>query len=247
MTGASVTADTLEALQGPDRTLFLMLGADAVANMGTWRRLDDTSHLAEIVVVERAGDLEVHPPGEGWRVHHVAVPRLDISSTDLRDRLAAGAPDRRSGAPSRRGGDPPARASTLASDADRVRRLTEPESVVQSPGRSLRCRGEERHRPRSPRRRRRPRDHRALRARVGVERAPGAHDRRRGRAGLTEYDGSKPISIEGLGDASWVLLDYGDIVVHVFLDETRAYYDLDRLWGDVPRLEIEVPMPQAAT
>jgi ribosome-associated protein len=64
---------------------------------------------------------------------------------------------------------------------------------------------------------------------------------------LTTYDGSKPISIEGLADASWVLLDYGDIVVHVFLDETRAYYDLDRLWGDVPRLEIEVPVPQAAT
>ena len=64
---------------------------------------------------------------------------------------------------------------------------------------------------------------------------------------LTAYDGSKPISVEGLADASWVLLDYGDIVVHVFLDETRAYYDLDRLWGDVPRLEIEVPVPQAAT
>jgi nicotinate-nucleotide adenylyltransferase len=88
--GPSVTADTLEALQAPDRTLFLVLGADAVANMGTWRRLDDTKHLAEIVVVERAGDLEVFPPGEGWRVHHVAVPRLDISSTDIRARLGAG-------------------------------------------------------------------------------------------------------------------------------------------------------------
>jgi nicotinate-nucleotide adenylyltransferase len=90
--GASVTADTLEALQSPDRTLFLVLGADAVANMATWRRLEDTKHLAEIVVVERKGDLEVRPPGEGWRVHHVAVPRLDISSTDIRDRLAAGRP-----------------------------------------------------------------------------------------------------------------------------------------------------------
>src|SRR5262245_23147307 len=90
--GASVTADTLEALRRPDRTLFLLLGADAVANMPTWRRLDETKHLAEIVVVERAGDLEVHPPGDGWRVHHVSVPRLDISSTDVRARLAAGRP-----------------------------------------------------------------------------------------------------------------------------------------------------------
>ena len=61
------------------------------------------------------------------------------------------------------------------------------------------------------------------------------------------HDGSKPISVEGLGDASWVLLDYGDMVVHVFLDETRAYYDLDRLWGDVPRLETGVRVSQAAT
>lgn len=90
--GASVTADTLEALQRPGRTLFLILGADAVANMGTWRRLDDTRHLADVVVVERAGDLEVWPPGDGWRVHHVAIPRLDVSSTDLRERLASGRP-----------------------------------------------------------------------------------------------------------------------------------------------------------
>ena len=62
---------------------------------------------------------------------------------------------------------------------------------------------------------------------------------------LTDHDASKPLSVEGLADASWVLLDYGDIVVHVFLDETRAYYDLDRLWGDVPRLD--VPATQAAT
>ena len=64
---------------------------------------------------------------------------------------------------------------------------------------------------------------------------------------LTEHDGSKPISVEGKADASWVLLDYGDIVVHVFLDETRAYYDLDRLWGDVPRIEVDGPVSQAAT
>lgn len=46
-----------------------------------------------------------------------------------------------------------------------------------------------------------------------------------------------PRAIEGLSDASWVLLDYGVIVVHVFLDETREYYDLDRLWSDAPRVD----------
>jgi nicotinate-nucleotide adenylyltransferase len=90
--GPSVTADTLDALGAPGRELFLVLGADAVANMPTWKRLDDTKALATIVVVERAGDLDVHPPGDGWSVAHGRVPRLDVSSTDLRARLAAGRP-----------------------------------------------------------------------------------------------------------------------------------------------------------
>jgi ribosome-associated protein len=51
-------------------------------------------------------------------------------------------------------------------------------------------------------------------------------------------DGSRPIGVEGLADATWVLLDYADIVVHVFLEATRAYYDLDRLWADAPRVPI---------
>ncbi len=89
---ASVTADTLEALSEPGRDLYLVLGADAVANMPTWRRLDETRHLATIVVVERAGDVHSEPPGPGWRVERVSIPRLDISSTDLRDRLRAGRP-----------------------------------------------------------------------------------------------------------------------------------------------------------
>lgn len=56
---------------------------------------------------------------------------------------------------------------------------------------------------------------------------------------LKEREGVAPRSVEGLDDASWVLLDYGDMVVHVFLAETRDYYDLDRLWADAPRVTWE--------
>jgi nicotinate-nucleotide adenylyltransferase len=88
----SITADTLEALVVPDRELFLILGADAVRNMPTWRRLEETRELATLVIVERAGDRHAEAPSPGWKVERVVIPRLDISSTDLRDRLASGRP-----------------------------------------------------------------------------------------------------------------------------------------------------------
>ncbi len=49
--------------------------------------------------------------------------------------------------------------------------------------------------------------------------------------------GPKPIRVEGLDDGTWVLVDYGDVIVHIFDEETRAFYDLERLWRDVPVLE----------
>jgi ribosome-associated protein len=47
--------------------------------------------------------------------------------------------------------------------------------------------------------------------------------------------GRKPVRREGESERRWVLLDYVDLVVHVFTEEEREYYDLERLWGDAPR------------
>ena len=55
--------------------------------------------------------------------------------------------------------------------------------------------------------------------------------------------GPGPLRIEGLDDASWVLMDYGDFVVHIFGAETRAFYDLDGLWADAGRWEWQVAAP----
>lgn len=49
--------------------------------------------------------------------------------------------------------------------------------------------------------------------------------------------GPKPLRVEGLDDGTWVLMDYGDVIVHLFDAETRAFYDIERLWRDVPRIE----------
>jgi len=56
-------------------------------------------------------------------------------------------------------------------------------------------------------------------------------------ARIAAEGGPRPIRIEGRDDLHWVLMDYGDFVVHVFLEETRRYYDLERLWADVARVE----------
>ena len=56
-------------------------------------------------------------------------------------------------------------------------------------------------------------------------------------ARVAEAGSLRPTAIEGLDDLRWVLMDFSGFVVHVFLDETRRYYDLERLWADVPRVD----------
>jgi ribosome-associated protein len=54
-------------------------------------------------------------------------------------------------------------------------------------------------------------------------------------------DGLRPLGAEGARTGQWGLLDYGDFVVHVFLDSAREHYDLEGLWNDAPRVTLDVP------
>jgi ribosome-associated protein len=51
--------------------------------------------------------------------------------------------------------------------------------------------------------------------------------------------GRRPLHVEGQRRSDWVLLDYGDVVIHIFTEERRAYYGLDGLWGDAPKLDAD--------
>jgi len=54
----------------------------------------------------------------------------------------------------------------------------------------------------------------------------------------------RPLSVEGQNHATWILMDYGDVVVHVFQDDARSLYDIDGLWLDARR--IPIPLPEGA-
>jgi ribosome-associated protein len=62
-------------------------------------------------------------------------------------------------------------------------------------------------------------------------------------------DGLLPDHVEGAREASWVLMDYLDFVLHVFVPDERAYYRLETLWGEAPRLELDLAgaAPRAAS
>lgn len=59
-------------------------------------------------------------------------------------------------------------------------------------------------------------------------------------------EGCRPSHIEGTVESTWVLMDYGDIVVHVFETQARAFYALERLWGDAPRIAARTGTLQGA-
>ena len=54
--------------------------------------------------------------------------------------------------------------------------------------------------------------------------------------------GAKPLRREGRAEGRWILLDFGDLIVHVFHEEDRMYYSLERLWKDCPAIPITLPV-----
>ncbi|CAN5360281.1 ribosome silencing factor [soil metagenome] len=58
--------------------------------------------------------------------------------------------------------------------------------------------------------------------------------------------GAKPLRREGRAEGRWILLDFGDLVVHVFHEEDRMYYSLERLWKDCPVIPITLPVRENA-
>src|SRR5690242_13918626 len=62
--------------------------------------------------------------------------------------------------------------------------------------------------------------------------------------GMKKEHGVLPRRVEGLAEARWILMDYLDVVVHVFTPDTRDYYRLEQLWGDVPSRRYEPGEPE---
>ena len=54
-----------------------------------------------------------------------------------------------------------------------------------------------------------------------------------------KQNGIRPLGQEGTVEGKWILMDYGDVVVHIFLESVRQFYDLEGLWGDTPRIDLQ--------
>ena len=90
-TGPSYTADTVHELlaSNPDVFLYLVVGADVAGELDTWQRVDEIRDVVTLVIVDRGG-VASGPDPAGWKVERLRIPGLDISSSELRQRLAEG-------------------------------------------------------------------------------------------------------------------------------------------------------------
>jgi len=253
--GASYTVDTLEALAArePGTAWILLMGSDQLEGFHTWRRPERILELASLAVSPRPG-LEAfrippilegreRPDWPGIPGAWVRLPGtgLDLASTGLRARLGRGeAPE----------GVPPQVLHAISvenqyrNDCLGVRMTLEPRlaSVVEA-----------------------ARSKKAFRIRLfdvtGIASftdtfafMSGGSDRQnRAIADAVEEklkeSGHRPLSREGEQNGNWILLDFGDLIVHVMDEETRGFYNLEGLWKEGRELELppDVPPSAAAT
>lgn len=230
--GNSYTADTLEELtrQYPEAELLLVIGGDLVSQLGTWKRPEVISRLADLVVVERPGHARQQLP-DGWSGRHISGDLVDVSSTQLKDWIASGCPSTDlvpaavTDVIAERGlygcepapADPTSRNWAISAAriaADKLGRGTVVIDVSQVVGITdyfvITNGGNQRQ-------------VKAIMEEIEQQ--------------ITAQGGPRPSRAEGKEELSWVLMDYGDFVVHIFDPKARDYYDLERLWRDQPYLD----------
>lgn len=241
--GASYTVDTLEALAArePGNAWILVMGSDQAAGFPTWRRPERILELASLAVAERPGPALVLPPALAPRLRDrwsgapgevVRLPgtRIDVASRDLRRALARG---------ERPGGVPPQVLDAICTE-NQYRNHCLGDRMTLPP--RLACVVEA------------ARSKKAFRIRIldvaGLASftdtfafMSGGSDRQnRAIAEAVEErlkaEGTRPISREGEQNGNWILLDFGDIIVHVMDEDTRAFYNLEGLWKEGRELEL---------
>ena len=244
--GPSYTIDTIEEMA--DRSV-LILGADTALGLPSWHRSDDVLDMIDLVVAPRSGvSQESVEDALGRPVTWLEMEPIDLSSTLIRQLIRSGGdisalvpssivnymeaeglyeyrenrhPDSLSSAPMTK------RSHTAAPDAIAAARAAA-EALDEKSGEDIALL-----------------DLSDLLVVTDIFVLVTGTSRRNV---LTLADETvdalrkldrRPIRKEGTDHGKWVLLDYGDVVIHLFDRETRAYYDLERLWASAPRIEFE--------
>ncbi|BDU70992.1 ribosome silencing factor [Mesoterricola silvestris] len=242
--GESYTVDTLEALAArePDSAWILVMGSDQMAAFDTWRRPGRILELASLAVSPRPGFGDAPVPGllqgrfrarwSGSAGEVVELPgtELELASTGLREDLARG------GAPEQI----PSQVLAVICRENQYRNVCLGERMTLEPRLASVVEA--------------ARSKKAFRIRLfdvtGIASftdtfafMSGSSDRQnRAIADAVEEQlkaiGTRPLSREGEQNGNWILLDYGDIIVHVMDEETRGFYNLEGLWKDAKELEL---------
>ena len=246
--GKSYSIETVKEflnIYGKDSKLYFITGADTIREISTWKDIEELSQLCEFIVASRPGF-----PMDGIdkrvlkRTHLIKVPALDISSTEIRRRvregrnikylvpekveeyiyehklyLGQGSGNREQGSGVRGQGGiqiKPEKVALLAATAAEGKKadnivILDMKKVATFTDYFLICSAD---------------------SAIQVQAIARAIQERLEKSGLSIWH------LEGYEEGRWILLDYGDVIMHIFLEETRRFYNLEGLWGDAKVLKI---------